>query len=99
MLLDSGKVSLMMKHVVSYREPQPPKPIETQGTPARHSELPDIFYFKIGNGEIKEIENLKKMVEEFPDKQNELNEFIKKEKISVRKRDEMINLIRYYNSL
>ena len=99
MLLDSGKASLMMKHIVSYREPQPPKPIETEGKPARYSELPDIFYFRIGNGEIKEIESLRKMVEEFPDKQSELNEFIKNEKISVRKKDEMIKLIRYYNSL
>lgn len=99
MLLDSGKASLMMKHIVSYREPQPPKPIETEGKPARYSELPDVFYFKVGNEEIKEIESLKKMIEGFPDKHDQLNEFAKKEKISVRKKDELIKLIQYYNSL
>jgi hypothetical protein len=39
------------------------------------------------------------MIAAFPDKQTELTEFAKKEKISPKKEDEMIKLVRYYNSL
>lgn len=98
-LLDSGKAVLMAKHVIAYREAQAPKALESQGTPAQYTAMPDVFYIKIGNGKLKEIESLKKMIEEFPDKENELSEFAKKEKISVRKKDELIKLIKYYNAL
>jgi hypothetical protein len=97
--LDSGKAELMKRSLVSYREPQPPKPIETQGKPARFSPLPDTFFFRVAGGELHEIESLKKLIEAFPDKHDELNAFAGKEKISIRKEDELIQLIRYYNTL
>lgn len=98
-LLDSGKVTLLSRYVVSYRQSQPPKALETEGKPALYSRLPDIFYLKVGDGEVNEITNLKTLIRQFPDKHNELNEFADKEKISTRKEDNLIKLVRYYNSL
>ena len=98
-LLDSGKVLLLSKSVVSYRQAQPPKPLEPEGKPARYSTLPDIYYLKIGEGEANEITNLKTLIQRFPDKHNELNEFADREKISTRKKEDLIKLVRYYNSL
>ena len=39
------------------------------------------------------------MIANFPDKQSELSEFIRQEKISVRKEDELKKLFSYYNTL
>jgi hypothetical protein len=53
----------------------------------------------VASGELYEIESLKKLIEAFPDKHDELNAFASKEKISIRKEDELIQLIQYYNKL
>ena len=58
----------------------------------------DEYFFKIGNGQLTEISSVKKMIENFPDKQNELKEFVRREKISKNEED-LIKLVRYYNSL
>ncbi len=64
-----------------------------------YSAAPDVFYFKIKDGTVEKVESIKKMIAGFPDKQTELTEFAKKEKISPKKEEELIKLVRYYNSL
>ncbi|HEX5169021.1 MAG TPA: hypothetical protein VFW11_07590 [Cyclobacteriaceae bacterium] len=98
-MIDSGKATLFSRHVVTYREAQPPKPIETTGKSPRYTEMPDVFYFRIGEGPLKEIESMKKMLEAFPDEAVQLKTFANKEKISVRKKDELVRFFQYYNSL
>ena len=98
LLLDSGQVTLMSKKVVSYREQQAPKGLDSGPTPAKYSNAPDVFYFKIGNGALMKVDNIKKMIAGFPDKQTELTEFAKKEKTSPKKEDELVKLVKYYNS-
>jgi hypothetical protein len=99
LLLDSGKVTLLSKKMVIYREQQPPKGLDAGPTPAKYSSAPDVFYFKIKGGAVEKVESIKKMIAGFPDKQTELIEFAKKEKISPKKEEELIKLVRYYNSL
>lgn len=96
-LLDSGKVTLLAKKTVSYREPQPDKAMQ-EAKPGRYTKTGDEYLFKIGKGPLTEITSIKKMVESFPDRQNELKEFVSKEKIS-KNEEELIRLVRYYNSL
>lgn len=98
-LLDSGKGMLFSRPVVSYKPSQPPKPIETEGRPASYSKLPTIYYYKIGDGQTNEIKSLKSWIQSFPDKQNELTEFADKEKISVKRAEDLVQLVKYYNSL
>lgn len=98
-LLDSGKVVLLSRKVVTYKEQQAPKALETGPTPAKYTRLPDVYFYKIGNGDPVKVDNIKKMIAGFPDKQTELTEFAKKEKISAKKEDELIKLVKYYNSL
>ena len=45
------------------------------------------------------IDNLKKMIEGFPDKKNELSQFAKSEKINTKDEEDLKKLIKYYNSL
>lgn len=97
-LLDSGKVTLLAKKRVSFREAQPPKAIETMGKPAKYINEQDDYYYRIGDGRALEVNNVSKLIESLPDKQEEMKAFAKKEKISKNER-ELIELIKYYNSL
>jgi hypothetical protein len=97
-LLDSGKVTLLSKKIVTFREQQPPKALESAPTPAQYSSLPDVYYYKVGEGTVMKIKNIKEMIESFPDKQNELTQFAKKEKLSHKKEEDLIKLERYYNN-
>ena len=98
-LLDSGKVTLVAKKVVKYQEPIKGRALDGGDVPAKFSKSSDAYYYRIGNGELQEVENIKDMIASFPDKQEELKQFAKKEKISPKKEEELVKLVRYYNSL
>ena len=68
-------------------------------TPAKFTRTDDVYYYKIGEGEVVKIDNLKKMIEGFPDKKNELSQFAKSEKINTKDEEDLKKLIKYYNSL
>jgi hypothetical protein len=96
-LLDSGKVTLVAKKIVSYREPQPVKAME-EAKPGRYTKKDDEYFIRIEKGQLTEISSIKKMIESFPEKQNELKAFVDREKIS-KKEEDLIKLVQYYNSI
>jgi hypothetical protein len=98
-LLDSGRVTLLVKQVVIFKDYQEAKALESAASPAKYIRAPDQFFLKIGEGELKKADRVKEMIEAFPDKHEELTDFAKKEKISPRKEDEVRKLVVFYNSL
>ena len=98
-LLDTGKVMLMSKKVVRYIPVQKGRALDGTDLPARYAKSPDVYFYKIGDGSLQEIDNLKSLIASFPDKQEELKQYAKKEKISVKKEQELIQLMRYYSTL
>lgn len=98
-LLDSGRVTLMARKTVSYREGRPPQALQDTPTPARYTNLPDSYYYRVGNGPLAKVTSLKKLIAAFPDHHNQLRAFASKEKISSNNGDELVRLVRYYNSL
>ncbi len=98
-LLDSGKVILMSKKIVNFTEKQEPKALESASTPAKFTRAQDEYFYKIGKGDAMKIGNLKNFIGSFPDKQDELAQFAKKEKISAKKEADLIKFVKYYNSL
>jgi hypothetical protein len=98
-LLDSGKVMLYAKKAVSYLPAKKGAALDGSDRPAEYKKVPDTFYYKIGDNGLVEVKNIKSMIGDFPDKQEELAAFAKKEKISPRKEDEMVQFVKYYNSL
>lgn len=98
-VLDSGKVSLLAKKTILFREWQEAKALGNGPTPAKFTRTDDVYYYKIGEGEVVKIDNLKKMIEGFPDKKNELSQFAKSEKINTKDEEDLKKLIKYYNSL
>jgi hypothetical protein len=98
-LLDTGKVSLFSKKTVKFTPGMKGRALDGGDQPAEYRRNPDEFYFKVDGGEMVEIKSIKAMVAAFPDKQDELLSFAKKEKISPRDEEELVKLVKYYNSL
>jgi hypothetical protein len=98
-LLDSGKVRLFSKKSVKFTPSMKGRALDGGDQPAEYRRAPDEFYFKIASSELVEIKNIKSMIAAFPDRQDELSQFAKKEKISRRNEDDLVRLVKYYNSL
>ena len=98
-VLDSGKVILLSKKQVTFLPLRKGGALDGSDQPAEFKRSADIFYYKIGDGPLQEVESIKSMIASFPDRQEEMTQFAKKEKISPRKEKELIQFIQYYNSL
>jgi hypothetical protein len=97
-LLDSGKIVLLSKKVVVYKESQGAKAFESGSTVPTYTRASNHYYFK-KNGELIRVDNLKNIIANLPTHQEEVTKFAKEEKISVRKENELVKLFQYYNSL
>lgn len=98
-VLDTGKVVLMKKNVIRYIPLQKGRALDGTDLPAKYAKSPDVYFYKIGSGPLVEVDNLKSLIASFPDKQEELKQYAKKEKISVKKQEELVQLMRYYSTL
>jgi len=98
-LLDSGKVMLFSKKGVIFLDARKGGALDGTDTPARYTRTPDVFYYKIGDGELHEIESIKSMIASFPERQEELTLYAKKEKVSHKKEKALVQFVQYYNSL
>ncbi|HNR08814.1 MAG TPA: hypothetical protein PKM27_15955 [Saprospiraceae bacterium] len=97
-LLDSVKVKLLQKKVIRFQELQPAKALQTQNTPAKYVPMPDKFYYRIGTEEAKPINNLKKMIAQFPSHQKALLAFANRRNLGKTKED-LLQLWEYYHGL
>lgn len=98
-MLDSGKLTLMLRQVVVFQEEQLPKALESSSTPAKYLRSADVYFYKIGTGKITRIESVSRLIKSLPDHNDEVAKFAKKESISVRKAGEILTLVQYYNAL
>jgi len=95
---DSGKLTILTKMTITIKAPQFGKPIEGN-VPAKYMKMPDTQYYMLDAGKPVKIQNLKKLIDELPDHQQEMETFAKKEKISASKPKDLVLFSRYYNSL
>lgn len=93
-LLEKGKLSLMAKSRVTYRE----KVVITD-VPAKYSRSADMFFYELENKELMKVSTLKSFIAALPGNQEALIQFAKEEKISAKDKDDLIKLVRYYNAL
>ena len=97
-LLDSGKVSLMAKKGIDLSQPQEPSAMKYTITPAKFTRTADIYYYKIGK-DVMKVESVKKIIASLPDHQEEVSKFVKENDISVKNEQELVKLVKFYNSL
>jgi hypothetical protein len=98
-LLDSGKMNLYSKKKIVYVPFKQRGKIDGTDQPAEFKKSPDVYYYQLDGGQLHEISNMKDFVAALPDRQDELNQYVKKEKISAKKEKDLIQFVKYYNSL
>lgn len=98
-VLDTGKMTLLSKKRIKYQEPLKERGLDGGDLPAKFSRLSDTYFYRFGSDELKEVGSLKELIASLPDKQEEIKQFAKQEKISAKKQEELLKLVRYYNSL
>src|SRR5688572_4082641 len=78
-LLDSGKVTLLSKKTVLFTPHREPKALESSSTPAQFTRANDLFYYKIGKGDVLRVGSLKNFIDSLPDKKEEMARYAKQE--------------------
>ena len=97
-LLEEGNVSLYARPVVLYQEPKEAAPYKDP-EPAKFIQRPNEYYMRNGKDAATKVETKKDLVNFFPDHKEEIESFIKKNKVKPGKEDKLIALVIYYNSL
>jgi len=94
-LLSSGPVSLYMKRRKSFQ-----KAIEAKGyqdpSPAQYTDDPIVLFWTKGEPILQEVLGKKDVIDFLSE--IDAKAYIKKEKLSIRKTDDLIQLVNYYNS-
>ncbi len=98
-VLDSGKVTLFSKKKITFTKAKKGGALDGSDQPAEYKRALDSFYYKTSDGALQEVGSIKSMIASLSDKQEELTLFARKEKISPRKEKEIVQFVKYYNSL
>jgi hypothetical protein len=98
-LLDTGKITLYARKGVKFVPARKGGAMDGSDQPAEFKRTPDTFYFKVGDGVIQELKSVKVLVAALPEKQDEMTQYAKKEKISPRDEEEVRQWVKYYNEM
>jgi hypothetical protein len=94
----TGKAALYARYSVNFHEAVPTDGF-TDARPAQFGDLMETWYIGIDSLPARKIVNNKKFVEIFGNKKNEVEAYISKQKLSVKKKDDLKKIVTYYNSL
>jgi hypothetical protein len=98
-IFESGKCFLAQKRVIKYKEAEAAKPIEGVSKPARFITEADVFYLVLNQSNAVRISNMKSVVSGLQDQKPKIESFIDQEKIKNTKKENLIKIVKYYNSL
>lgn len=98
-LIESGKCSLVKKHVVKYKPAEGPKAMVGVAVPAEFIKEPAVFYIINNQSQVFKIKNKKSIIEAFQDQKQKIEDFIKTERINNIKKENLIKVVTYYNKL
>jgi len=96
-ILEEGQVCLLKKYDMALTAPQPPGGFK-DAVPASYDLRPANYFLKIGDSNLG-FSNEKELTALLQDHQKELESYIKNNKLKVRKEEDLLQMIKYYNSL
>ena len=96
-IISEGNATLYAKPEIMYKEPAESGTFKDPQ--AKFVKKPDLYYIRIGLEQAKKVRNKKEVVAIFPNHQDEMASFIKKNKIKTNKPEDLKKLVQYYNSL
>ncbi len=97
-VLVSGKIQLILKKGSILQSAEDPKPY-VDAKPAKFLNRKDLYYLLNESNTPVRITSKKVLINELSDKSSEISKFIKSNKISYKKEEDLIYLINYYISL
>lgn len=97
-VLVMGECKLLYRKGINMKEAEPPKPY-VDAKPATFISRKPLYYIQKGIAHPQKVSNKGDLLENLSDKEQDVSKFIKKNKISANNKDELIDLIEYYNSL
>ncbi len=91
-----GKATLLKQYRVVFEAAKLPKAYE-DATPAQFKTSKSEFYIAFGDEEANRISGFKELLDLLPDKKMEVAEFLKKNKLTLGKQEDIIQVIQFYN--
>jgi len=98
-LLDSGEMTLLSKQSITYVPAMKGRALDGTDMPAQYKPGAETYYYRLGDGTLKQVDNLKALLADLPENQSAVADFAKKEKISCKKEKDLVALVKHYNSL
>jgi hypothetical protein len=96
-MLETGKCRLVQKRRVEFKHSET-KPIEGL-IKSRFESNTDLFYLVNNQNQAFRIENMNSVLKALPDQKTKIEAFIKQEKIRNTKKENLIKIIKYYDSM
>ncbi len=96
--LVEGKASLWMRPEISFVKATEPAPYK-EAEPAKFVRKADSFFIRIGKEEARPVSSKSDLIDIFPDQNDKIEAFVKKNKIKPNNPDNLKELVHYYNSL
>lgn len=93
----SGNISLYARPEILYQQPEEPGAYK-EAKPARFVSKPDSYFLRIGLNEAIKVDKKNDVIDFFPEHNDEVAAFIKKNKIKTNKEADLKELVEYYNS-
>ena len=97
-ILAEGKAVLCVRFSVKFYEPEPLQGF-ADPKPARFDDFSETYYISVNNSPAKKFSNSKKLLEMFGDKQKDVDGYMSKQKLSVKKLEDLKKIVTYYNTL
>lgn len=97
--LKGEKISLYLKERIKFYEEVPAKLGFSKYEPPKLKRIKDVLYVVKDQTAFEVPKKKKEFLKFFPDSEKAIESFMKKEKINVKKEEDLTALIRYYNSL
>lgn len=97
-VLAGGTPALLLKMSVILKAAEPAAPYK-EPVPATFERKPDEFYLLLSAGEAVKLSGKKDLLEILTSHTNELEQFIKDNKVKFTRQEDLISLMKYYNSL
>jgi hypothetical protein len=98
-LLEPGKCMLVQKKSVRLNPAQAPRAILTTPVPASFERKNDVNYIVNDQMKFLKIDNMKSLLTALQDQKLKIDNYIKQEKIRNTKTENLIKIVKYYNSL
>jgi len=98
-LKETDSIALLKQEIIKFRDAKPANSAYEKEKPAEFRRASDIYYYRLGNKTSLLPQKRKNFLKLFPEHATELKEFLKKNKINLKRDDDLITLFEFIETL